>query len=82
VCVVLVAVLLVPALGVAGDGRLGSHGEAGLRHQAPWSWRTTFATVAAPVTVPRAVPLAWLDAPEPQDTSRLVVRAPFVPPRC
>ena len=84
-CVALLAVIVVPVLGVAGDdlsaSHRGSHREAGLRHQPPRPWRTVPAAVASPLPVPPVVPLATLEAVEPQPVLLLLVRTPFVPPR-
>lgn len=84
-CVVLLVVVVAPVLGVAGDdlssSHRGSHREAGLRQHPPRPWRTVPGTVESPLAVPPAVPLAALDAPEPQPALLLLVRTPFVPPR-
>jgi hypothetical protein len=84
-CVVLLLMVVVPVLGVAGDdlpaSHRGPHREAGLRHQPPRPWRTAPAAVETPTPLPRVVPLATLDAPEPAHPLLLVVRTPFVPPR-
>jgi hypothetical protein len=83
ICALLVAMALVPVLGVAGDdlSHRGSRQEAGLRHQTSWSWRTAPAALAVAVVVTRAAPQSALDAQEPQRPLLLLARTPFVPPR-
>ena len=82
---VLLVMVVVPALGVAGNDRSvshrGSHREAGLRHQPPRPWQTVPAVVESPLRVPPAAPFAVLDAPEAVPALLLLVRTPFVPPR-
>ena len=83
ICALLVAMALVPALGVAGDdlSHRGSRQEAGLRHQMSWSWRTAPATLAVAVVVRRVAPQSALDTQESERPLPLLVRTPFVPPR-
>jgi hypothetical protein len=83
--VVLLALVLVPVLGIAADEFSGSARavarETGLRHQPPRPWRTIPGAVEPPVAMPRLVPLATLDATELSYVPQLVIRTPFVPPR-
>jgi hypothetical protein len=83
--VVLLALVLVPVLGIAVDdlsrsGRPAAR-EVGLRHQPPRPWRTIPGAVEPPAAIPRIVPLATLDASELSFAPQLVIRTPFVPPR-
>jgi hypothetical protein len=83
--VVLLALVLVPVLGMAADDLSGSGRAAArdsrLRHQPPRPWRTIPAAVEPPVAIPRMVPLGTLDASELAYAPQLVIRPPFVPPR-
>jgi hypothetical protein len=84
-CVVLLAVIVVPVLGLAGDALSASHSrshrEAGLQHQPPRPWRTIPAAVASTPPVLPALPLTVLESAETRPVLLLFVRTPFVPPR-
>jgi hypothetical protein len=84
-CLVLLALVLAPVMGVAGDELSGAgghhHRAAGLRHQAPRPWRSVPAAVASPLTVPCVVQAMRLEPAEPEHDLPLFVRPPFVPPR-
>jgi hypothetical protein len=85
VCVVLIMLVLVPALGLAGDDlsgpqRAGFH-VTGLRHQPARPWRTIAAAIEPHIAIPRIVSLATLDDSEPSYPLPLIVRTRFIPPR-
>ena len=84
-CLALLAIVLVPALGIAGDDFSGigpgAQRETGLRHQPTRPWRTMPGVVEHPVVIPRMIPLAALDISEPAHALPFVVHTPFVPPR-
>lgn len=84
-CLVLLTIVLVPALGLAGDDFSGlGHGaprETGLRHQPTRPWRTIPGVVEPTLVIPRMILLAALDTSEPAHALPFVVHTPFVPPR-
>ena len=85
VSLVVLALLLVPALGFAADdlsaSPIGKHHAGRLHHQPDRGWRTMPSTLTPPPLVPavtRAEGVSPLEAVLP---APLLVRAPFVPPR-
>ena len=84
-CVLLVALALVPALGLAGDdlstSPIGKHHGARLHHRPDRTWRTVPTTLERSTFAPAAAPAERLKAVDVAISLPLVVRVPFVPPR-
>lgn len=83
-CVVLLAVVLVPLAGLAGDDlspRAGTKHHASLRPQPQRGWRTLPAAVELASFTIEAVRLGRLEPAEPTLALPVLVRIPFVPPR-
>jgi hypothetical protein len=85
VAVLILAVLLVPALGFAGDDLsatpLGKHHASRLHHQPDRGWRTAPTTLPSPPSLPNVAPVARLGLLDTRLALPLLVRLPFVPPR-
>jgi len=84
-CVLLVALALVPALGLAGDdlsaSPIGKHHGARLHHRPDRTWRTVPTTLERSTFAPAAARAERLKAVDVAISLPLVVRVPFVPPR-
>jgi hypothetical protein len=84
-CVVLVALALVPTLGLAADGLsaapLDKHHRTLLEHHPQRGWRTVATTLPRWTFTPLLVAIALVDAAPGAAAVPLLVRIPFVPPR-
>jgi hypothetical protein len=84
-CVLLVALALVPALGLAGDDLsappIGKHHEARLHHPPDSVWRTVPTTLEQSAFAPAVAPAERLKPVDVAIALPLVVSVPFVPPR-
>jgi len=84
-CVLLVALALVPALGLAGDdlsaSPIGKHHGARLHHPPDRMWRTVPTTLERSTFAPAVAPAERLKPVDVAISLPLVVRVPFVPPR-
>jgi cell division protein FtsN len=81
VVALLLAVILVPAVGVAFDDHSAAGPQHSLRPQPARGWRTVPAAVDRPAPVPRSSEFGRLDATDAAPTVVPLVRALFVPPR-
>ena len=83
--VLLVALALVPALGLAADdlsaSPIGKHHGARLHHQPDRLWRTVPTTLETATITPVMAPVERLATFDAALTVPLVVSVPFVPPR-
>ena len=79
------ALLLVPALGLAADdlsaSPAGKHHAGRLHHQPDRVWRSMPSTPAPVVSIPAVAGTDALSVSEATLAAPLLVRAPFVPPR-
>ena len=83
VCAVLLALVLVPLVGVATDdlSEAGTPHDSGLRHQPARGWRTMPAAVDPPAQTPHLREVATLDVNERAAAPTPFARPLFVPPR-
>jgi len=83
VCALLVALVLVPLVGVATDdlSALTMHHGSGLQHQPGRGWRTMPAAVDPPARVLRSREVTTLESSESTAAPMPLLRPPFVPPR-
>lgn len=83
--VVLLALVVVPVLGMAGDdssaSMRGHHRDSSLRHPPARPWRTVPAAVEPPMTLPPLVSLDILLVSRSEHAVPLLVRTRFIPPR-
>jgi hypothetical protein len=84
-CLLVLALALVPALGLAGDDlsaspfAKGQHAQ--LQHRPERSWRTVVTTFETSSFAPAAAPVRPLHMVDATLALPLVVTIPFVPPR-
>jgi len=85
VSLMVLALLLVPALGLAADdlsaSPAGKHHAGRLHHQPDRAWRSMPTTPAPVVSIPALTGAQAVRLPETSLAAPLLVRAPFVPPR-
>jgi hypothetical protein len=85
VSLLVLALLLVPALGLAADDLsappAGKHHTGRVHHQPDRVWRSTPSTLAPAVSIPAATRAEGITLAETILAAPLLVRAPFVPPR-
>ncbi|HEY2993925.1 MAG TPA: hypothetical protein VGM22_14000 [Methylomirabilota bacterium] len=85
VSLVVLALLLVPALGFAADdlsaSPIGKHHGGRLHHQPHRGWRTVPSTLAPPPPIPAATRGERVSLVDTVLTTPPLARAPFVPPR-
>jgi len=79
-CALLLALTLVPAMGLAAGAIAAAPGQH-LQRQAQPAWRTVPSTVTRPALTPSVAPVEHLAAPDAPVAVPLVVRIPFIPPR-
>jgi len=84
-CVLLVALALVPALGLAGNDLsappIGKHHGARLHHPPERMWRTVPTTLERSTFAPAVAAAERLEPVDVAIALPLVVSVPFVPPR-